>query len=134
MRLEQTEDTGVCVCVCAYVHLCLCICVCICVCMHACVCVCMCACVKEYDEHVAVMVSLTSSIPNTTFSPQNDREHCLLLALSCGQDSNDVRAQTHAFKSSFVSYLPQKQGAEHPRTSGMYPWHFGDIRMVRLPT
>ena len=43
--------------------------------------------------------------------PQNETEHCLLLALPCGRDANDVRAQTHALKNSLITYLLQKQAA-----------------------
>ena len=42
---------------------------------------------------------------------QNESEHCLLLALPCGRDAGDVRAQTHALKNSLISYLLQKQAA-----------------------
>ena len=38
-------------------------------------------------------------------------EHCLLLALPCGRDPLDVHAQTRALKTSFISYLMQKQAA-----------------------
>ena len=71
--------------------------------MLLCVCMCVHVTVKEYDEYVVVMGSLPSSVPNMTFSPQADGEHCLLLALPCGRDANDVRAQTHALKSTLVS-------------------------------
>lgn len=42
---------------------------------------------------------------------QNEAEHCLLLALPCGRDANDVRTQTHALKNSLISYLLQKKAA-----------------------
>ena len=43
--------------------------------------------------------------------PQNETEYCLLLALPCGRDANDVRTQTHALKNSLITYLLQKQAA-----------------------
>lgn len=48
---------------------------------------------------------------HTLSLPQNDSEHCLLLALPCGRDAGDVRTQTHALKNSLISYLLQKQAA-----------------------
>lgn len=45
------------------------------------------------------------------FSPQSDKDHCLLLALPCGRDPLDVHAQTRALKSGFINYLQQKQAA-----------------------
>ena len=38
-------------------------------------------------------------------------EHCLLLALPCGRDPDDVQTQTHTLKNSLISYLLQKQAA-----------------------
>ncbi|XP_066910249.1 msx2-interacting protein-like isoform X2 [Clytia hemisphaerica] len=42
---------------------------------------------------------------------QNQKEHCLLLALPCGRDPLDVHAQTRALKTGFIIYLQQKQAA-----------------------
>jgi len=42
---------------------------------------------------------------------QNQKEHCLLLALPCGRDPLDVHAQTRSLKTGFIIYLQQKQAA-----------------------
>ena len=42
---------------------------------------------------------------------QNEIDHCLLLALPCGKDANDVHVQTQNLKNSLISYLIQKQAA-----------------------
>lgn len=42
---------------------------------------------------------------------QLNNEHCLLLALPCGRDPEDVQAQTHTLKTSLIAYLLQKQAA-----------------------
>ena len=47
----------------------------------------------------------------TLFFPQQQKEHCMLLALPCGRDPLDVHAQTRALKTSFIVYLQQKQAA-----------------------
>ncbi|XP_031422212.1 msx2-interacting protein [Clupea harengus] len=38
-------------------------------------------------------------------------DYCLLLALPCGRDQEDVLAQTHALKGGFITYLQAKQAA-----------------------
>lgn len=40
-----------------------------------------------------------------------ENDYCLLLALPCGRDQEDVLAQTHALKSGFITYLQAKQAA-----------------------
>ncbi|XP_051962166.1 msx2-interacting protein [Xyrauchen texanus] len=40
-----------------------------------------------------------------------DGEYCLLLALPCGLDQEDVHNQTHALKTGFITYLQAKQAA-----------------------
>lgn len=42
---------------------------------------------------------------------QQQKEHCMLLALPCGRDPLDVHAQTRALKTAFIVYLQQKQAA-----------------------
>lgn len=38
-------------------------------------------------------------------------DYCLLLALPCGRDQEDVLGQTQALKSGFITYLQAKQAA-----------------------
>uniref|UniRef100_A0A3B3ZSC1 SPOC domain-containing protein n=1 Tax=Periophthalmus magnuspinnatus TaxID=409849 RepID=A0A3B3ZSC1_9GOBI len=38
-------------------------------------------------------------------------DYCLLLALPCGRDQEDVLSQTHALKTGFITYLQAKQAA-----------------------
>ncbi|XP_041952876.1 msx2-interacting protein [Alosa sapidissima] len=40
-----------------------------------------------------------------------ESDYCLLLALPCGRDQEDVLAQTHALKGGFITYLQAKQAA-----------------------
>ncbi|XP_062316006.1 msx2-interacting protein [Osmerus eperlanus] len=40
-----------------------------------------------------------------------DSDYCLLLALPCGRDQDDVLSQTHALKGGFITYLQAKQAA-----------------------
>ncbi|XP_031724596.1 msx2-interacting protein isoform X2 [Anarrhichthys ocellatus] len=40
-----------------------------------------------------------------------DNDYCLLLALPCGRDQEDVLGQTQALKSGFITYLQAKQAA-----------------------
>ncbi|XP_065141878.1 msx2-interacting protein isoform X2 [Paramisgurnus dabryanus] len=40
-----------------------------------------------------------------------ESEYCLLLALPCGLDQDDVHNQTHALKTGFINYLQAKQAA-----------------------
>uniref|UniRef100_A0A672YRG2 Spen family transcriptional repressor n=2 Tax=Sphaeramia orbicularis TaxID=375764 RepID=A0A672YRG2_9TELE len=40
-----------------------------------------------------------------------DNDYCLLLALPCGRDQEDVLGQTHALKNGFITYLQAKQAA-----------------------
>ncbi|XP_061760764.1 msx2-interacting protein isoform X1 [Nerophis ophidion] len=40
-----------------------------------------------------------------------DNDYCLLLALPCGRDQEDVLSQTQALKSGFITYLQAKQAA-----------------------
>ncbi|XP_030623086.1 msx2-interacting protein isoform X2 [Chanos chanos] len=40
-----------------------------------------------------------------------ESDYCLLLALPCGRDQEDVLNQTHALKSGFITYLQAKQAA-----------------------
>ncbi|KAK5863227.1 hypothetical protein PBY51_000273 [Eleginops maclovinus] len=42
---------------------------------------------------------------------QVDNDYCLLLALPCGRDQEDVLGQTQALKSGFITYLQAKQAA-----------------------
>ncbi|GAA6223473.1 msx2-interacting protein [Lates japonicus] len=40
-----------------------------------------------------------------------ESDYCLLLALPCGRDQEDVLGQTQALKSGFITYLQAKQAA-----------------------
>lgn len=40
-----------------------------------------------------------------------DSDYCLLLALPCGRDQEDVLNQTHALMGGFITYLQAKQAA-----------------------
>lgn len=40
-----------------------------------------------------------------------ENDYCLLLALPCGRDQEDVLGQTQALKSGFITYLQAKQAA-----------------------
>lgn len=40
-----------------------------------------------------------------------DNDYCLLLALPCGRDQEDVLDQTQALTSGFITYLQAKQAA-----------------------
>ncbi|XP_033826123.1 msx2-interacting protein [Periophthalmus magnuspinnatus] len=40
-----------------------------------------------------------------------ENDYCLLLALPCGRDQEDVLSQTHALKTGFITYLQAKQAA-----------------------
>lgn len=44
-------------------------------------------------------------------SRQVESDYCLLLALPCGRDQEDVLGQTQALKSAFITYLQAKQAA-----------------------
>lgn len=45
------------------------------------------------------------------FPQQGDSDFCLLLALPCGRDQDDVLNQTQALKSAFINYLQAKLAA-----------------------
>lgn len=45
------------------------------------------------------------------FLLQGDSDYCLLLALPCGRDQDDVINQTQALKAAFISYLQKKLAA-----------------------
>lgn len=45
------------------------------------------------------------------FSVQVESDYCLLLALPCGRDQEDVVNQTESLKAAFISYLQAKQAA-----------------------
>lgn len=47
----------------------------------------------------------------TCCSWQVENDYCLLLALPCGRDQEDVLGQTQALKSGFITYLQAKQAA-----------------------
>lgn len=48
----------------------------------------------------------------TFFFPlQGDSDFCLLLALPCGRDQEDVLNQTQALKAAFINYLQAKLAA-----------------------
>lgn len=47
----------------------------------------------------------------TVFSFQVESDYCLLLALPCGRDQEDVVNQTESLKAAFISYLQAKQAA-----------------------
>lgn len=40
-----------------------------------------------------------------------ESDYCLLLALPCGRDQEDVVSQTESLKAAFISYLQAKQAA-----------------------
>ncbi|XP_072305581.1 msx2-interacting protein [Eucyclogobius newberryi] len=40
-----------------------------------------------------------------------ENDYCVLLALPCGRDQEDVLSQTHALKTGFITYLQAKQAA-----------------------
>ena len=42
---------------------------------------------------------------------QVENDYCLLLALPCGRDQEDVLSQTQALKTGFITYLQAKQAA-----------------------
>lgn len=45
------------------------------------------------------------------FPLQGDSDFCLLLALPCGRDQEDVLNQTQALKAAFINYLQAKLAA-----------------------
>ena len=45
------------------------------------------------------------------FLLQGDSDYCLLLALPCGRDQDDVLNQTQALKAAFINYLQTKLAA-----------------------
>lgn len=42
---------------------------------------------------------------------QVETDYCLLLALPCGRDQEDVVSQTESLKAAFITYLQAKQAA-----------------------
>lgn len=48
---------------------------------------------------------------NVDVSLQGDSDFCLLLALPCGRDQDDVINQTQALKAAFINYLQAKLAA-----------------------
>lgn len=42
---------------------------------------------------------------------QYEKDFCMLLALPCGRDHDDIIQQTRAMSSGFIQYLQQKQAA-----------------------
>lgn len=50
-------------------------------------------------------------IQKTFFPSQGDSDFCLLLALPCGRDQDDVLNQTQALKAAFINYLQTKLAA-----------------------
>lgn len=48
-------------------------------------------------------------LPSLVFQVESD--YCLLLALPCGRDQEDVVNQTESLKAAFISYLQAKQAA-----------------------
>lgn len=49
--------------------------------------------------------------PDHILSLQVESDYCLLLALPCGRDQEDVVSQTESLKAAFISYLQAKQAA-----------------------
>uniref|UniRef100_A0A672LGS3 Msx2-interacting protein n=1 Tax=Sinocyclocheilus grahami TaxID=75366 RepID=A0A672LGS3_SINGR len=52
-----------------------------------------------------------SQLEGVTRRMTAENEYCLLLALPCGLDQEDVHNQTHALKTGFITYLQAKQAA-----------------------
>nr|XP_057940234.1 msx2-interacting protein isoform X2 [Doryrhamphus excisus] len=52
-----------------------------------------------------------SQLDSVTRRMTVDNDYCLLLALPCGRDQDDVLGQTQALKSGFITYLQAKQAA-----------------------
>lgn len=50
-------------------------------------------------------------IPNHSPLLQVETDYCLLLALPCGRDQEDVVSQTESLKAAFITYLQAKQAA-----------------------
>lgn len=56
--------------------------------------------------------SVCSNLTSCRLSPlQGDSDYCLLLALPCGRDQDDVLKQTQALKNAFINYLQKKLAA-----------------------
>lgn len=53
--------------------------------------------IQHFSEHVLPL--------------QVESDYCLLLALPCGRDQEDVVSQTESLKAAFISYLQAKQAA-----------------------
>lgn len=49
--------------------------------------------------------------PNHSPLLQVETDYCLLLALPCGRDQEDVVSQTESLKAAFITYLQAKQAA-----------------------
>ncbi len=54
---------------------------------------------------------INTPAPTICHSWQVENDYCLLLALPCGRDQEDVLGQTQALKSGFITYLQAKQAA-----------------------
>lgn len=52
-----------------------------------------------------------SQAPRPCLVFQVESDYCLLLALPCGRDQEDVVNQTESLKAAFISYLQAKQAA-----------------------
>lgn len=59
------------------------------------------------------MFSLINVTQNISLSPflQTPEESCILLALPCGRDAEEVRASSDQLKEHFMCYLQGKQAA-----------------------
>lgn len=53
----------------------------------------------------------SQEIPNHSPLLQVETDYCLLLALPCGRDQEDVVSQTESLKAAFITYLQAKQAA-----------------------
>ena len=54
---------------------------------------------------------MTNFILILFFSLQFENEHCMLLALPCGRDRDDVLQQSRNLQTGFITYLQQKMAA-----------------------
>lgn len=65
---------------------------------------------QNHQFDICIKLDLFFSPSFSSYS-QGDTDFCLLLALPCGRDQDDVLNQTQALKAAFINYLQSKLAA-----------------------
>lgn len=60
---------------------------------------------------IRLYIIISAKLITCFLNLQGDSDFCLLLALPCGRDQDDVLNQTQALKAAFINYLQAKLAA-----------------------